>query len=148
MTHFGLKTSEIHQKALGHNYFCTYNNCNIIVKIFICVFWKLHSKSIWLKKWKKKHICIEFTYIDVVGKGVNKLESWDSLVAANHPYILVCLQSDTPMPLDSHWAKLFSFPVQWTLSNQIRPKNTGSQCICSRSHQFSLQTFTVLVILS
>lgn len=32
-----------------------------------------------------------------------------------------CLQSDTPKPLDSHWARLFSPPVQCTLSSQIRP---------------------------
>ncbi len=81
--------SEIQQRALGHNLFCTYNNCNIIV-IFICVFWICIQNLFALKKWKK-HFCIEFTYIDVVGKGVNKLESWDSLVAANHPDILSML---------------------------------------------------------
>lgn len=32
-----------------------------------------------------------------------------------------CLQSDTPKPLDSQWARLFSLPVQCTLSSQIRP---------------------------
>lgn len=44
-----------------------------------------------LRQWQKQHICTEFTYIDVVGQGVNKLESWDSLVAANHPDILSML---------------------------------------------------------
>lgn len=32
-----------------------------------------------------------------------------------------CLQSDTPKPLDWHWARLFSPPVQCTLSSQIWP---------------------------
>lgn len=36
-----------------------------------------------------------------------------------------CLQSDTPMPLDSHCARVLSFPVQWTLSNQMRPEEPG-----------------------
>lgn len=37
------------------------------------------------------------------------------------PTSSVCLQSDIPIPLDGHWANVLSFPVQWTLSNQICP---------------------------
>lgn len=38
-----------------------------------------------------------------------------------------CLQSDTPKPLDWHWARLFSAPVQCTLSNQIWPGTTRTK---------------------
>lgn len=38
-----------------------------------------------------------------------------------------CLQSDTPKPLDWHWARLFSAPVQCTLSNQIWPGMTRNK---------------------
>ena len=39
-----------------------------------------------------------------------------------------CLQSDTPIPFEGQRARVLSFPVQWTLSNQMRPgKQTSYQ---------------------
>lgn len=40
------------------------------------------------------------------------------------PTSSLCLQSETPMPLDGHSAKVASLPVQWRLSNQMRPDQT------------------------
>lgn len=46
-----------------------------------------------------------------------------------------CLQSETPKPLEWHWARLFSPPVQCRLSNQIWPerqrvKQIDICCVC------------------
>lgn len=50
------------------------------------------------------------------------------------PTSSVCLQSETPIPLDMHSARVFSFPVHWTLSNQMRPeKKQDSQHIVDTS---------------
>lgn len=38
------------------------------------------------------------------------------------PTSSVCLQSDTPIPLEGHRAKVRSLPLQWRLSNQMGPE--------------------------
>lgn len=38
------------------------------------------------------------------------------------PTSSVCLQSDTPIPLEGHRAKVLSLPLQWRLSNQMGPE--------------------------
>lgn len=43
------------------------------------------------------------------------------------PTSSVCLQSDTPIPLEGHRAKVLSLPLQWRLSNQMGPDKTGQK---------------------
>lgn len=71
------------------------------------------------------------------------------------PTSSVCLQSDTPSPLWGQRARDVSCPLQWTLSNQIRPANgrTASQrtryCLANQggfSFSYKSETRTLLAV--
>lgn len=64
-----------------------------------------------------------------LGRVLTNLKPGILLSLHTTPTSSLCLQSETPIPLEGHSARVFSLPVQWRLSNQMGPDETRQKCI-------------------